>query len=452
MAIDVADLARRAAAFGGEEAVASVSLRRELAVRATPEGVCAPPRRTFDVLVRLMVRDGAGRIGIARCSTSVNDAQLEALAEQAHAQAAGALTDLRPMPTVAQSAGHEGFDPATAALDALHAAGAARQAAASIGMAVGRDRTACWRSEAIELAVATSDGTVATDRRTAARISAEAMDADGRLVGTAQAASPRMMDLQADEIGRRASPLALPFGSSETVLLADSGEPVVLLPAALAPLLVALGRVAFTGHSHAIGTSPYTGRSGLPVAPTGVTLTDAPRFLHTLSRAIDVEGVPARPVRLVDDGLLADVVHDTRSAAEAGDASSTGHAGELGGTPSGAHARNLVLDGGTEAGVDALLMPIDRGVVIGRIDEVVPAGPGSTRFTAIGRAAYAVDRGTPSALQGDVLLSGDLADVLGSIDGLTVASETVAVLDRLPERTTATVCPAVRTAGVRALG
>lgn len=451
MALDVADLARRAAAFGGEEAIASVSLRRELSVRATPEGVCAPPRRTFDVLVRLMVRDGAGRIGIARCSCSLGDPQLESLAEQAHAQAAAALTDLRPMPTVAQGAGHEGFDPATAALDPLHAAGAARQAAASIGMAVGRDRTACWRSEAVELAVASSDGAVATDRRTAAQIRAEAMDGDGRLVGFAQGSSPRMMDLLAEDVGHRASPLALPFDSLETVLLADAHESVVLLPPALAPLLVALGRAGFTGHSHAIGTSPFTGRAGLAVAGPGITLTDAPRFLHTLSRAIDVEGVPARPVRLVDDGLLVDVVHDTRSAAEAGTVDSTGHAGELGGTPSGAHARNLVLDGGAEAGVDALLMPIDRGVAISRIDEVVPAGPGSTRFTAIGRAAYAVDRGTPSALLGDVLLSGDLADVFGAIDGLTVRSETVAVLGRLPERSTATVCPAVRTAGIRVL-
>lgn len=451
MAVDVADLARRAAAFGGEEAVASVSLRRELTVRATPDGVSAPPRRTFDVLVRLMVRDGAGRIGIARCSCSLGDPQLEGLAEQAHAQAAAALTDLRPMPSVAQGAGHEGFDPATAALDPLHAAGAARQAAASIGMAVGRDRTACWRSEAVEFAVATSDGAVVTDRRTAAQVSAEVMDADGRLVGAAQPSSPRMMDLLAEEIGRRASPLALPFGAPETVLLADSSEPVVLLPPALAPLLVALGRAAFTGHSHAIGTSPYTGRSGAAVAAPGVTLTDAPRFLQTLSRSIDIEGVAARPVRLVDDGLLADVVHDTRSAAEAGTAESTGHAAELGGTPSGAHARNLVLDGGTDAGVDALLMPIDRGVVIGRIDQVVPAGPGSTRFTAIGRAVYAVDRGTPAALQGDVLLSGDLADLFGAIDGLTQQSETVAALGRLPERATATVCPAVRTAGIRVL-
>lgn len=451
MALDVADLARRAAALGGQEAIASVSLRRELVVRATPDGVCAPPRRTFDVLVRLMVRDGAGRIGVARCSCSLGDPQLESLAEQAHAQAAAALTDLRPMPTVAQGAGHEGFDPATAALDPLHAAGAARQAAASIGMAVGRDRAACWRSEAVELAVARSDGAVATDRRTAAQLSAEAMDGDGRLVGAAQGSSPRMMDLLAEAIGHAASPLPLPFGTSGAVLLAEIDEPVVLLPPALAPLLVALGRAAFTGHSHAIGTSPFTGRSGHAVAAAGVTLTDAPRFLHTLSRAIDVEGVPARPVRLVDDGILADVVHDTRSAAEAGTGDSTGHAAELGGTPSGAHARNLVLDGGIEAGVDALLMPIDRGVVISRIDQVVPAGPGSTHFTAIGRAAYAVDRGTPAALQGDVLLSGDLADVLGAIDGLTTRSETVAVLGRLPERTWATVCPAVRTAGIRVL-
>lgn len=451
MALDLADVARRAAELGGEEAVASVSLRKELVVRASPEGVVAPPRRTFDVLVRLMVRDGAGRIGIARCSCSLRDPQLESLAAQAHAQAAAALTDLRPLPAVAPGADHEGHDPATAALDPLHAAGAARQAAASIEMAVGRDRHACWRSEEVELAVAGHDGALATDRRTGVVLEAEALDADGGLIGWAQGSSPRMDELDAVEIGRRASPLPLPRGGDGAVVLADVDEPVVLLPPALAPLLSALGRCAFTGHSHAIGTSPFTGRSGLPVAGAGITLTDAPRYLHTLSRAIDIEGVPATAVRIIEDGVLVDVVHDSRSAAEAGTGASTGHAGELGGTPSGAHARNLVLEPGDAAGVDALVMPVDRGVVVGRVDRVVAAGPGSTRFTAIGRAAYAVERGVPVALLGDVLLTGDLVDVLATIDGLTAQAELVAALHRLPERTAAVVCPAVRTAGVRIL-
>lgn len=451
MALDVADLARRAAEFGGEEAIASVSLRRELTVRCTPEGAAAPPRRTFDVFVRLMVRDGAGRIGVARCSASTSDDQLRALAEQAHTQAAAALTDLRALPEVSAGASHEGFDPLTAALDPLHAAGAARQAAASIGMTVGRDRTASWRSEDVELAVARSGAGLATDRRTGVQLRAEAVDADGRLVGYAQGSGPAMMDLAADAIGRRATPLALPVDRRGGPELLAAGEPIVLLPPALAPLLVALGRTAFTGHSHAVGMSPYTGRVGLPVAPASVSVTDAPRYLHTLARACDVEGVPARPVTLIDEGLLCDAIHDTRSAAEAGLLESTGHAAELGGTPSGAHARNLLLAGGDAGGVEALLMPIDRGIAVGRIDRVVPEGPGSSRFTAIGRAAYAIERGTPVRLLGDVLLSGDLTELIANIESLTTTGELVAHLDRLPERTTATFCPAVAAAGIRVL-
>ncbi len=451
MALDVADLARRAAEFGGEEAIASVSLRRELTVRCTPEGAVAPPRRTFDVFVRLMVRDGAGRIGVARCSASTSDAQLQALAEQAHAQAAAALTDLRPLPEVGAGAGHEGFDALTAALDPLHAAGAARQAAAAVGMTVGRDRFASWRSEDVELAVARSGAGLATDRRTGAQICAEAVDGDGHLVGYAQGSAPAMMELAADEIGRRATPLALPCDRSGGPQLLAAGEPVVLLPPALAPLLVELGRAALTGHSHAVGMSPYTGRVGLAVAQSGVTLTDAPRYLHTLARAVDVEGVPARPVGLIAEGVLGDAIHDTRSAAEAGLLTSTGHAAELGGTPSGAQARNLLLSAGDAGGLEALMMPIDRGVAIGRIDRVVADGPGSSQFTAIGRAAYAIDRGTPTRLLGDVLLTGDLVELIANIDGLTTDGELVACLDRLPERTTATWCPAVVAAGIRVL-
>lgn len=449
MAIDVADLARRAAELGGEEAIASVSLRRELVICAGPDGALLPPRRTFDLFVRLLVRDGGGRIGVARCSTSVSPEALLTLSDQAHALAAASQIDLRPLPGVAAGDGHEGFDARTADLDSLRGADTAQAAAASIEAGVGRRRTAGWVAEDVEWAIASSGAGVATDRRTGVRLTAQVTDADGRRTGFAQASASAADAIDPTALGARATPLPLPFDRFGSPLFLTPADPIVLLPAALAPLLEVLARVACTGHAHATGLSPYTGRLGEQVAPALVTLADLPQYARTLARSIDVEGVPAQSVSLVAGGFAEGVIHDAVSADEVG-GRSTGHAGELGGA-GGPVPRNLVLDAGSATSADALLAPVERSVVVAQIERVVTDGPGSTRFTALGRAAYAVERGTPSRLLGDVLITGDLVDVLGSVEDLTATSELVATIDRLPERTVATCCPAARTRGLSVL-
>ncbi|MDQ8045916.1 MAG: metallopeptidase TldD-related protein [Solirubrobacteraceae bacterium] len=445
-AIDLGDLARRAAELGGEEAIASVSVRRELLVRCGPDGTLAPPRRTDDVVVRLLVRDGAGRIGVARCNGATNTDALLELAEAAHDQAAASHTDLAPLPYVAPGPVHGGFDSGSAALDPVAAVRVAREAAQSIAYEPGLARAATLRAEVVESAVAASGGDAVFDARTGARLDATAVDVDGLLAGAAQGSSRAVGDLQSWLIGDRATPQPIDVERVGQRAL-PSDLPVVLATEALAPLLEALARVACTGHAHATGTSPFTGRYGAPVAPAGVTLVDAPQHPRTLARSIDVEGVPAREVRLIDDGYLADLVHDTDSATEAGGIS-TGHAADLGGGADCALPRNLVLDGGGAVDLDDLLRPTDQAVVIGAIVGVRTHGPGSTRFTATGRVAYATSRGEPTKRLGDVALAGDLLDVLTNIDGLTVATDLLATMAREPEHTLATHCPAVLTSGI----
>lgn len=446
MALDLGDLARRAAELGGEEAIASVSVRRELVVRCGADATLVPPRQTFDVMVRLLVRDGAGRVGVARCTNTTTTDQLIHLAERAHDQAAASHTDLAPLPVIAPGPVHAGFDSDTALLDAAAAVRSAREAAGSITYEAGLARSATLRAEAVDVAVASSDGVTAMDARTAARLDARAIDADGVLVGVAQSSARAIADLQPWLVGDEASPRPIWLDDGGVRVLSPQ-LPVVLLPAALAPLLEALARAGCTGHAHATGTSPFTGRFGSPVAPAGVTLVDAPQFARTLPRSVDVEGVPATAVRLIDDGYLSEVVHDTASAYET-DGRSTGHAAELGGSPHGALPRNLVLDGGAAVDLDDLLRPTTGAVVVSAVSGLQMGGSGSTRFTATGRVAYSTQGGEPAQRFGNVTLAGDLVDVIANIDGLTVATDLVATLSRMPEHTTATHCPAVLTSGV----
>lgn len=446
MALDIADLARRAAQLGGGEAVASVSERRELVVLSGPHGTLVPPRRTSEVVVRLLIRDGAGRLGLAHCSMPTGDDALHALADRAHDNAGVAAFDLTPMSEIGPTASHEGFDLLTADLDPVVAAAAARDAAAAIGYDLGASRTARWQAEDVSVAVASSDGALARDRRTGAQLTASSVDADGRLVGLSQASSSAADRIDASAVGLAATPPVVPDGRRDGPVLAGPGDAVVLLPAALAPLLEALARAACTGHAHATGTSPHTGRLGTAVAPDLVTLWDDPSAPESFARGLDVEGVAARPVALVDRGIAADLVHDAASADEAGTIS-TGHATELGGSAQGAAPRNLVLEPGSALTAHEL-SGSGTCIVVPAVVRVMSSGPGSGRCAAIGRGAYAVTDGFPTALLGDVLLSVDLTDLLAGIESMSEAVELVATMDRMPERTRATSCPAVRTRGM----
>ncbi|MFT4034262.1 MAG: metallopeptidase TldD-related protein [Patulibacter sp.] len=450
MPLDLAALARRAAEFGGEEAIASVSHRRELVVECGPDGALRPPRLRDEVWLRLLIRDAGGRLGMVQRGGPFDDASLAVAAEQARHQASGGHLDLRPFAMPQPGPEHVGFDEATARLDPVSATATARATAASIEFALGRGRSASWRGESVAFAVARSGGGQATDARTAAKLIARATDDDGLLTGYAESAATDASLLDASEVGLRASPpLAPVLLRAAPQLFRGDACAVLLEPAALAPLLRALAGAACTGLSHATGTSPYTGRVGLPVAPATVTLLDAPSDPGTLPRSIDVEGTPASAVALIDAGRAGGVLHDTASAAEFG-AASTGHAAALGGAPLAAAARNLVLlpAGERRIGLE-LAAECDGPVVrVSRIDQVQTAGPVATRFRAIGRAASLVEGGATVALLGDVVLAGDVAAVLADVLAVGGDSQLIARLNRLPERTTATACPPLLTCGL----
>jgi predicted Zn-dependent protease len=445
MPLDLADIARRAAEAGGPDAVASVSLRREVVVICGPEGALAPPRRTYDLLVRLAVRDQDGRLGVARCSKAKGNKQLAALAQEAREQAAAGPRGL--LATVAQGRRHEGFDERTASLDPLHAVATATAAAAAITAPGAR---AHWRSEDVELAVASSSGNSAVDRRTGVVLCVRGYDERGTAVQSAQLTATDVRVIDPERLAAEAARLATlddRAGQRPGSLLSSPADHLVLLPPALAPLLEALADSAFTATRLSLDPTSFAGRLGERVAATTINLSDSPRFTRTLPRSFDVEGVPATPVPLIQDGIAHRVVHDTQSAAAAGDgATSTGHATELGGSFSSPRARNLVLAGGGAGSLSDLMAPVSHGIAVAAIDSVTLLGAG--RITAVGRGAVLISGGAAVRPVGDVLLVGELSDLLGHVEEMTSRTDLVGRLNRLPERTSATVCGSALTRGL----
>ncbi|MEU4676713.1 metallopeptidase TldD-related protein [Micromonospora sp. NPDC023737] len=163
--------------------------------------------------------------------------------------------------------------------------------------------------------------------------------------GVARLCADRLADIDGVALGARAAakaraavaPVELPPGRYE----------VVFEPAAVADLLQNLSWYGFNGKRHAERQS--FAEPGTAQFDPAVTVVDDP--LAAVDLPFDVEGTPRRRLTLVEAGITAAVVHDRRTAADAG-AQSTGH-GITGGASFGPIPRNLRLLGSDGTGGDA---------------------------------------------------------------------------------------------------
>jgi predicted Zn-dependent protease len=100
---------------------------------------------------------------------------------------------------------------------------------------------------------------------------------------------------------------------------------VVLEPQAAADLLSHLAVYGFDGQIYNEGRSFACGKLGKKVLSPLLTIKDDAFGTEAPGMPFDFEGQPRKPVTLVENGVLKAVVHDRKSAKEAGTAS-TGHA------------------------------------------------------------------------------------------------------------------------------
>ena len=235
-----------------------------------------------------------------------------------------------------------------------------------------------------------------------------------------------------------------PVDEALALLAAGSGArwpaagPVVLGHAAVAWVLDRL-RSAF-GVDLALGSGPLAGRLGTPVAAAGVHLGDDAGDARTLPRAFDAEGVPRRPVTLIEAGIARRPVLDSAAAAREG-AASTGHATRPAALAP--YPEHLVLAGGEVARLADLAAEVSDGVYIpalGRDEEGRPVARGAVRIDA-GRLQRGLD---------DAPLDVDPLAILAGVRALTRQQRMVPLRGHCPGGPGAAVVPALATsAGLR---
>jgi predicted Zn-dependent protease len=445
---DVLELAQRAAAAAPGEALAHVTRERSLLLRFADN---RPTQSTAidDLTIELgVVRDGH----VGRAATNAADEESLrtcALRAVAVAEAAAASSGRGHHPGFAgveQPAAHDGHDPETAALDPAPG-GAALRAAAAEAERRGLSAHGIWTVAETERAVATAAGDAALDRTTDAFMKVICIAPDGRS-GYAARTSVALRPLRPEELAAEAAGKAAVAGAPAE--LAPGEYPVVMEPHAVGWLLDLLGSTALNGLAHVEGRGALAGRLGTRVAAPGVNLADSPRFPGTLPRAIDAEGTPKAPMALIQDGVANAVVHDRRSAALAGTAS-TGHALAPGGAPGGPQPVNLVLTGGGAADLGELCAPVERGVYITRLWYANVVRPKETLITAVTRdGTFLIEDGRVTRPLRDLRLTDSVLSILSRVQALTARQQLTSDGEFYGRRFAyGVVCPGLRASAAR---
>jgi PmbA protein len=444
------ELAERALGLCEGEVQVTVTRERSLLsryARSRPTQATAIDDLTVHVLV---LHDG--QTGGAETNLTTDDAlrdtfkRADAAARAAAASGAGDHPGLPGPPP--RYPPDDGWDEATAALDPS-LAGAALGRAFAVAAEHGFEAFGIWTAGEVETVIAASTGLRARDLVTDAYMKVICRDDAGRS-GWGAAGGSAVATIEPDAIARAA---ATKVPREEPAELGPGEYPVVLEPDAVGEMLTYLSWLAFDGLAHAEGRGALDGKLGTRVAAPAINLADSPRYPRTLPHAFDAEGIPKKPLPLIQDGVAMNVAYDLRSAKLAG-AQTTGHAIEPGGSPHGAIPTNLVLAGGGAADSAELAAPIERGLYVTRVWYVNPVHAKQTLITGTTRdGTYLIEDGRITRPVRDVRFTDSILRVLESTEALTGAQRFVSDADFYGRRFAyGVVCPALRARDFRVTG
>jgi len=167
---------------------------------------------------------------------------------------------------------------------------------------------------------------------------------------------------------------------------------VVLEPNAVAELVMFLGVLGFGAQAEQEGRSFMAGKVGERITGERVTIVDDPYDARAFGRPFDFEGTPRQRVPLIERGVARGVVHDRRTAKQAG-VESTGHASPPPATD-GPLPYSLVLSAGDQS-LEQLIASTSRGILVTRFWYNRVVDPKQTLITGMTRdGTFVIENGT----------------------------------------------------------
>lgn len=304
-----------------------------------------------------------GAMGVATTTSFEADdiAQTARIAREAarHSSAVQGFRGLyranEPVPQV------DSFDEATAAIAPMEKAQALR-AMFDRGAAAGVQFAGAYSTGAASVACGNTHGVRRYARMTHADATIIAIGA--KTSGYATLRERRAADLDIAALGEEAI-LKATLAADVSEDLEPGKYDVILEPPALAEVFDWMNMIAFTGQSFEDGSSFFVGNLGKPLLGENFTLVDD--ATSYLPFPFDIEGLPKRPVALVENGIIRTPVLDQAWADRLGLAP-TAHAWHLGSPEHGA-AFHLTMAGGN-ATREELIASTKLGIWVTRFNYV----------------------------------------------------------------------------------
>jgi len=206
---------------------------------------------------------------------------------------------------------------------------------------------------------------------------------------------------------------------------APSGKPpVIFTPRGFVATLLGPLLEGFDGKNVANGASPLASRRGERVVDERVCVRDDPTLAYAAgSRPCDDEGVPSRPVTLLDQGVVGEFLLDLQTAGRLGEKSTgSAHRG-VGSLPAPGSSVIDVAPG--DAPYADLFAGIKEGLVV---EQLLGAGQGNQLggdFKANVLLGYRVENGRIVGRVKDTVISGNAYDVLSSVEAISSEPEWV---------------------------
>jgi len=280
--------------------------------------------------------------------------------------------------------------------------------------------------------IANSNGLNVTSRHTGVSVSLEAIA--GQSTGS-EFAQSCFMDIDPFSVGERAAFFASRSAGGREIPTGTYN--VVLSPIAYAELLGAAFVPALSGRNVHAGRSRLAAYLNEVVTDTCISIYDNPSRERGLGSALwDAEGVPARRIDFVKDGVLSSFAYDLRTAYRYGK-ESTGSAtrsGPSGSTGIGHH--NLIIDGPRS---DITQEP---AVYVHSVVGAHTANPMSGDFSVEISNAFHMENGEFGEPIRSAMLAGNVFDMHRNISGLSQEVRQIGSL----------VLPSIRLSGMHVIG
>ncbi|MBC7225477.1 MAG: TldD/PmbA family protein, partial [Anaerolineae bacterium] len=219
--------------------------------------------------------------------------------------------------------------------------------------------------------------------------------------------------------------------AERTVVPPTRQMPVIFTPKAIASTLLESLAMAFNGKLVWEGASPLAGRLGEQVFDPRIAITDDPLADDGVeSSPMDDEGVPARPLPLVERGVARAFYYDLHTAALAGVAP-TGHGRRgLGSLPA-PGLSNVVFATG-DVPFQEMVRSLKQGLVV---DQTMGAWAGNTlagEFSGNVHLGYLVENGEWVGRVKDTMVAGNVFQALADVLALGDTAEWIGGTVRVP--------------------